>query len=125
MLMDKLRIALLSRLLSCPARSPCELSDFPHVLNLTFLLLLELPPGASSPFQYQCSRLEVKRVCEGGGLCAGGRAGNGEGAFGAVCSHRKEGMAAAPQAGPSGKHMAEMDPQRMFLKQLLGRAGAF
>lgn len=44
---------------------------------------------------------------------------------GTVCSHRKEGMAAALHARPSGKHMAEMDPQRMFLKQLLGRAGAF
>lgn len=44
---------------------------------------------------------------------------------GAVCSHRKEGMAAAPHARPSGKHMAEMDPQRMFLEQLLGIAGAF
>lgn len=57
------------------------------------------------------------------GLCAGGRAGHGQ--CGAACSHRKEGMAAAPQAGPSGKHTAEMDPQRMFLKHLLGRAGGF
>lgn len=46
-------------------------------------------------------------------------------ACGAVCSHRKEGMAAAPHARPSGKCKAEMDPQRMFLKQLLGRTGAF
>lgn len=44
---------------------------------------------------------------------------------GAVCNPRKEGMAAASQARPSGKHMAEMDPQRMFLRQLLGRAKAF
>lgn len=41
---------------------------------------------------------------------------------GAVCSHRKEGMAAAPHARPS---VAEVDPQRMFLEQLLGKAGAF
>lgn len=44
---------------------------------------------------------------------------------GAVCSHRKEGMAAVPHTRLSGKHVAEIDPQRMFLEQLLGRTGAF
>lgn len=44
--------------LSCPTRLPGKLTDFPDVLNLAFVLLLELPPGVSSPFQYQWSRLK-------------------------------------------------------------------
>lgn len=42
---------------------------------------------------------EVRRVCEGGGLYAGGRAGYRSVVCGAVSSHRKEEMAAAHMLG--------------------------
>lgn len=55
MLMDKLWIVLLSRLLwktFLPNQIIPELTDFPDVLNLAFVLLLELPLSVSSPFKY-------------------------------------------------------------------------
>lgn len=42
------------------------------------------------------------------------------------CEQSQEGRdGSCTHAGPSGKHMAGTDPHRMFLKQLLGGAGAF
>lgn len=65
-------------------------------------------------------------VCEGGGLCAGGRAGYGwRGRFVELSAVTRRKRWQLHHARLSGKCVAEMDPQRMFLEQLLGRAGAF
>lgn len=56
--------------LACPTRSPCELTEFPDVLKLVFLLLFEMPPDCVQSLSILVIQIWKEKCAQGlGDVC--------------------------------------------------------